>query len=70
MPEATLENLKRRLDSESQSQSLLPLPTDFYSALAAYSQKLKRSASSGASDIAVRLTATQSRMIESMVAQL
>lgn len=70
MPETTLEGLKRRLDSESQSQSLLPLPVDFYSALAAYSQKLRRSASSGASDVAVRLTATQSRMIESMVAQL
>lgn len=70
MPETTLENLKRLLDSESQTQALVPLPSDFYSALAAYSQKLRRSAGSGASDIAVHLTATQSRMIESLVAQL
>ena len=41
MPETTLENLKRLLDSESQTQALMPLPSDFYSALAAYSQKLR-----------------------------
>lgn len=70
MPETIIENLKRRLASESQSEPLLPLPSDFYSTLAVYSQRLKRSARSGASDIAVSLTATQSRMIESMVAQL
>ena len=70
MPEATLEYLRRRLDSESKSEGLLPIPTDFYSRLAAYSQKLKRSASSGSSEVSLRLTATQSRMIESMVSQL
>ena len=70
MAETTLENLKRALDSESQSEALLPLPSDFYSAHAAYSQTLKRSAGSGSSDMVVRLTATQSRMIESMVSQL
>jgi len=70
MPETTLEYLKRRLDSESRSDGLLPLPSDFYSGIATYSQKLKRSANSGSSEISVRLTATQSRMIESMVRQL
>jgi len=70
MPESTLDYLRRRLDFESRSESLLPLPSDFYSSLATYSQKLKRSASSGSSEISVRLTATQSRMIESMVRQL
>jgi len=70
MPETTLEYLRRRLDSEAQSQTLLPLPTDFYSNLSAYSQKLKRSASSGASDLSVRLIANQAKMIESMVSQL
>lgn len=70
MPEATLENLKRTLDSESESDVLLPLPSDFYSTLAAYGQRLRRSAVSGSSDMVVRLTATQSRMIESMVRQL
>jgi DNA replication factor GINS len=70
MAETTLEYLRRRLDSEAQSESLLPLPSDFYSSLSAYSQKLKRSASSGASEVSQRLIATQSRMIESMVKQL
>ncbi len=70
MPETTLEYLKRRLDSESQSASLLPLPNDFYSKLSSYTQKLKRSAGAGASEVSVRLIATQARMIESMVRQL
>ncbi len=70
MPETTLEYLKRRLDSESQSESLLPLATDFYARLSTYSQKLKRSAGSGASEVSVSLIATQSKMIESMVRQL
>jgi DNA replication factor GINS len=70
MPENTLEYLKRRLESESHSEALLQLPNDFYSSLAAYSQKLKRSAGSGSSEMVVRLMATQSRMIESMVGQL
>jgi len=70
MSETTLENLKRRLDSESASESLTPLPSDFYSSLSTYSQKLKRSASSGASEVSVRLITTQLRMIASMVRQL
>ncbi|MDG7008943.1 MAG: DNA replication complex GINS family protein [Nitrososphaerota archaeon] len=70
MPETTLDYLKRRLDSEVLSHDLLPLPGDFYSGIAAYSQKLKRAASSGASEISTRLTATQGEMIESMVRQL
>jgi DNA replication factor GINS len=70
MPETTLEYLKRRLDSEAQSDTLLPLPNDFYSGLSAYSQKLKRSASSGASEVSLRLTNTQAKMVESMVSQL
>lgn len=70
MAETTLEYLRRRLDSEVQSEALLPLPNDFYSRLSTYSQKLKRSAASGSSDVSVRLTATQARMVESMVKQL
>jgi DNA replication initiation complex subunit (GINS family) len=70
MAEAILEYLKRRLDSESQSEPLLPLPNDFYSNISAYSQKLKRSASAGASELSLRLIATQEKMIESMVRQL
>jgi DNA replication factor GINS len=58
------------LDSEAQTQGLLSLPNDFYSGISAYSQKLKRSAASGASEISIRLTATQEEMLESMVRQL
>ncbi len=70
MPETTLEYLRRRVDSEGRSEVLLPLPSDFYSGLSAYSQKLKRSANSGASELSQRLMATQAKMIESMVRQL
>ncbi len=70
MPETTLDYLRKRLDSETQSEALLPLPTDFYSSLSSYSQKLKRSSTSGASEMSQRLIATQSKMIASMVSQL
>jgi DNA replication initiation complex subunit (GINS family) len=65
-----LESLKRRLDDESKSDALLPLPGDFYSLLAVYGQKLKRSANSGSSEVSLHLIATQTRMIDSMVRQL
>ena len=70
MPEPTLEHLKRRLELETQSEGLLPLPSDFYAGISAYSQMLKRSTVAGASDVVVRLAAVQARMIESMVRQL
>jgi DNA replication factor GINS len=70
MVETTLEYLKRQLESETQSDALVPLPNDFYSSLSAYCQKLKRSASSGVSEVSQRLIVTQSKMIESMVSQL
>jgi len=70
VPETTLEYLRRRLDSEARTESLLPLPSDFYSSLSTYCQKLKRSAASGSSEISIRMIATQARMIESMVRQL
>ena len=70
MPEATLEHLKRRLELETQSGGLFPLPSDFYAGISAYSQKLKRSASAGASEMTIRLAAVQARMIESMVREL
>ena len=70
MSETTLDSLRRRLDSEVLSSTLTPLPSDFYAKLSSYSQKLKRSTTSGASEMSVRLAATQAKMIESMVAQL
>lgn len=70
MPETIIEHLRRTLESESQTEGLLPLPADFYAGVSEYSQKLKRSAASGASDVAVRLAATQGALIGSMVRQL
>ena len=70
MAEPTLEYLRRQLDSELQSESLVPLPSDFYSKLASYSQQLRRAANSGASEAAVRLTDVQTSMIESMARDL
>jgi DNA replication factor GINS len=70
MAETTLEYLRRRLESETQSDALIPLPNDFYSSISAYCQKLKRSATSGASEVAVHLVSTQTKIIESMASQL
>ena len=46
------------------------LPSDFYSQLASYSQKLKRSTGSGSSEVIIRLAAVQTKLLESMVRQL
>jgi DNA replication factor GINS len=70
LADTILEHLKKALDSEMQATALLQLPGDFYSKISVYSQKLKRSAGSSASEVANRLIAKQIRMIESMVKQL
>lgn len=62
--------MKRHLDSEIQSDELQQLPSDFYSRVSQYSQKLKRSAGSGNSEVTVRLISRQAEMIESMTRQL
>jgi DNA replication factor GINS len=66
----TLEYLKKQLDSEAQSAALTPLPQDFYSRLASYGQKLKRSGGPGSSDLVLRLVAVQAGLIESMCRDL
>ncbi|HYC11249.1 MAG TPA: hypothetical protein VEC02_01115 [Nitrososphaerales archaeon] len=70
MTETILEFIKRHLDSEIQSEGLHQLPSDFYSRISQYSQKLWRSAGSGNSDVSVRLITRQTEMIESMTRQL
>jgi DNA replication initiation complex subunit (GINS family) len=70
LAETMLEEVKRHLDSELESGAILPLPSDFYSRLSSYCQKLKRSSGSGNSEVAVRLIARQTSMIDSMVRQL
>jgi DNA replication factor GINS len=64
--ETTLDNLRRQLDSELQASALVALPRDFYSKLAAYSQKLKRSGGPGSSDLVLRLIEIQTAIIKSM----
>jgi len=66
----TLENLKKTLDSEMQTVTLLQLSGDFYSRISLYSQRLRRSEGSGGSEAANRLIAKQVSMIDSMVRQL
>ena len=70
MADTTLESLKRVLDSEIQTTVLFQLPVDFYSKVSIYSQKLRRSAGSGTSEVANRLIAKQVKMIDSMTRQL
>lgn len=70
MAETTIEFVKRHLDSEMQSEGLHQLPNDFYSKVSQYSQKLRRSAGSGNSDVSVRLISRQLEIITSMTTQL
>ena len=70
MVETTLEFVRRHLDSEMQSDALHQLPVDFYSRVAQYSQRLRRSAGTENSEVAIRLIARQSQMLESMMRQL
>jgi len=70
LAETTLEFVKRHLDSEMQSERLHQLPGDFYSRISEYDQKLRRSAGSGNSEVAVRLISRQTEMIRSMINQL
>lgn len=70
MADTTLQSLKKALDSEIQSIALLQLPNDFFSKVSVYSQKLRRSAGSSASEVADQLIAKQTKIIGSMVKQL
>ncbi len=70
MAETTLEFVKRHLDLEMQSEGLHQLPEDFYSRVSQYSQKLRRSAGSENSEVAIRLISRQTEMLESMTGQL
>jgi len=69
LADTTLEYLKKALDSEMQAAALLQLPSDFYSKISVYSQKLRRSAGSSASEVANQLIAKQIRMLDSMARQ-
>ena len=70
MAESILEQLKRQLEVESESQEIGKLPPDFYTKVSSYAQRLRRSASSGGSEAALRLISVQVRLIESMSRQL
>jgi DNA replication initiation complex subunit (GINS family) len=70
MADTILEYLKKALDSEIQATTLLQLPGDFYSKISVYSQKLRRSTGSSASEVANQLISRQARMIDSMAREL
>ncbi len=70
MAELTLERVRQLLDLESASPLLLPIPSDFYSGLASYCQKLKRSAGTGASEVTQRLVLVQTKLVETMTRDL
>lgn len=70
MAESTLEALKKQLDAELDSQTLLSLPSDFYAKVSAYCQKLRRTSTAGASEVTVRLIGAQIQLIRSMTGSL
>lgn len=66
MDDPVLERIRQQLDLETRSPSLLPIPNGFYSKLATYCQRLRRSAGSGSSDVTLRLVDVQTKLIERM----
>jgi DNA replication factor GINS len=70
LAELTIDLLKRNLEAEEQSEKLTSIPTDLYASVASYAQLLRRTTSSGASEVANRLIARQSTMLTSMVKSL
>lgn len=65
-----MEQIRQQLESETRSGALLTLPNDFYARLADYCQKLRRSVSSGRSEVESRLVAVQVTFIEQMARDL
>jgi len=70
MAGTVLEDLKRTLDSEEGIPTLQKLPRDFYFKISTYTQKIRRSAGSNASEVTNRLIARQVEMISSMTREL
>ena len=70
MAETTIDYLKRHLDAEEQSEKLTSIPADLYTVVATYAQLLRRTSGSGNSEVAIRLVARQSALLESMVKRL
>jgi len=66
----TLEYIKKSLDWETQTATLLKLPGDFYSRISDHSLKLRRSAGSSTSEVANHLISRQIEMIISMTRQI
>ncbi len=65
-----IEDLRRDLESEEQSEKLSLLPSDVYVRVATYMQGLRRTASSNNSDVTNRLVTKQVEMIDGMVRRL
>ena len=66
----TIQVLKQLLDAEEQSEHLTKLPTDTYTRIAAYVQKLRKSGDLTGDDPLSRLTRKQLSLLEGMGRQL
>jgi DNA replication factor GINS len=66
----TIEVLKQLLDAEEQSEQLTKLPTDTYTRIATYVQKLRKGSDTAADDPLSRLTRKQLSLLEGMGGQL
>ncbi len=66
----TIEVLKQLLDAEEQSAQITKLPTDTYTRIATYVQKLRKGSDTAADDPLSRLTRKQLSLLEGMGGQL
>src|SRR5579863_3267202 len=66
----TIETLKQILDSEEQSEGLTKLSRDFYTRVATYVQKLRKSADASSDDPSGRVARKELWIIEGMARQL
>jgi DNA replication initiation complex subunit (GINS family) len=70
MEENTIETLRQLLIAEEASESLTKLPSNIYSTIAVYAQKLRKAADPTSDDLVSRLTRKQLWLLEGMARQL
>lgn len=70
MDENTIETLRQLLIAEEASENLTKLPSNAYSTIAVYAQKLRKSADPTSDDLVSRLTRKQLWLLEGMAMQL
>jgi DNA replication factor GINS len=70
MEDNTIETLRQLLVAEETSENLTKLPSNVYSTIAVYVQKLRKAADPGSDDLVSRLTRKQLWLLEGMAMQL